>query len=293
MFEQANRNYEPWLFWLILAVPLVTLALQAGAVESRSDWPHPRQKLAVLAVLGLLLCWGFLRGNLAVRFGDVGVTTAVLGAWLLRTAVLRLGTARTFVLRLAVAAVLLVTVGGTVFVLVPPVRERLDHVGMTDRPLGAVDRAGVMTRRLVTWPLEQWASPDDAGPVRLMFYVRDCTAETDRVFIAPYLAQVHALAQRPFPAGHADLRPGFFDDLANQRLAVTRLMRQPVPLAILPAGDDYDGVRKEMPRIDAWLRTGFREYGDVDLGDGSRVKLFVRHGHERGTWRQTGWPCAR
>ena len=230
--------------------------------------------------------------DLTVRFGDVSVTTAILGAWLLRLAVLSLREGRSFVSRVATAAVAIVVLAGTVFVLVPSVRERLDHVGMVDRPLGAVDKARHMTTRLNTWPLEEWASPDDRGPTRLAFYVRDCTREEDRVFISPYLSQVHALAERPFPGGHGDLRPGFFSTAADQTLALTRLMRQQVPLAIMPAGDDYAGVRKEMPRIDAWLRTEFDEFGDVELDDGSRVKLFARHGRRTTrTYRQTGWPC--
>lgn len=294
IFEQASRNFEPWLFWLILALPLLTLAVQVGAVESRADWPHARQKLIVVSLLGLVLFWGFIRGNLSVRFGDVGVTTAVLAAWLLRASIRTMGSGRAFAVRLGVALAALFLVAGTVFVLVPSVRERLDHVGMVDRPLGAVDKARSLTARLVTWPLERWASPDDRGPVRLIFYVRECTADDDRVFISPYLAQVHALAQRAFPGGHADLRPGFYSTPADQRLALARLMRQPVPLAFMPAGADYEGVRKEMPRVDAWLRTEFRDLGDLDLGDGSRVKLFARRDRRQvRTYRDTGWPCFR
>ena len=294
IFEQANRNYEPWLFWLLLSLPLVTLVSQIGAVESRNDWPHARQKLLVAAALALILFWGFIRGNLIVRFGDVGVPSAILAAWLLRAAIRSLGAGKGFVARVAVAVVTLAAVGATVFVLLPPVRDRLELAGMTDRPLGAVDKARTMTARLVTWPLESWASPDDRGPTRLAFYVRDCTAADDRVFVSPYMAQVHALAERPFPGGHADLRPGFYDTVADQRLALLRLTRQRVALAVMPGGRDYDNVEKEMPRIHAWLRTEFREHGDVELGDGSEVKLFVRRDRvARGTYRDTGWPCLK
>lgn len=293
VFEQAGRNYEPWLFWLLLALPLAALAAQVGAVETRSDWPHARQKLVVASLLGLLLFWGFIRGNLAVRFGDVGVTTAVLAAWLLRAALRRLATGG-FAVRLATAFATLVAIAGTVFVLFPPVRTRLDNTGMVDRPLGAWDRAVAMRQRLVTWPLEGWLDRSREGTSRLIYYVRDCTADDDRVFISPYMAEVHALAQRAFPAGHADLRPGFYKTPADQKLALERLMRQRVALAIMPAGDNYSNIEKEMPRIDAWLRTWFREHGDIDLGNGDSVKLFVRRDREaRGTHQGTDWPCLR
>lgn len=294
IFEQASRNYEPWLFWLLLAVPLAALAAQVGAVETRSDWPHARQKLSVAALLALVLFWGFIRGNLGARFGDVGVPSAILAAWLLRAAIRSMGAGRGFVARVATAVATLAIVAGTVFVLLPPVRERLDHVGMTDRPLGAVDKATAMTARLVTWPLESWSSPDTRGPVRIAFYVRDCTAEDDRVFVSPYMAEIHALAQRPFPAGHADLRPGFYSTIADQRLALSRLARQRVAVAVLPAGADYANVQKDMPRIDAWLQTEFRKYGEFELGDGSQITLFVRRDRAvHGTYRDTGWPCLK
>jgi hypothetical protein len=294
VFVQASRNFEPWLFWLIVSLPLVTLTTQCRRSEPRTDWPYARQKLLVASLLGCVLAWAFLRGNLAVRVGDVSVTTAILGAWLLRLVLVSLGEGRSFLVRLATVSVALTVLAGTVFVLLPPVRERLDHVGMTDRPLGAFDKAIAMTGRLTTWPLEAWVSADEPGPTRLVFYIRECTEDEDRVFISPYLAQVHALAPRAFPGGHADLRPGFFSTPADQRLALARLMEQRVPLAIMPAGDDYEGVRKEMPRIDAWLRTEFREHGDVKLGDGSRVKLFARLDRpSSGSFRETDWPCFR
>ena len=294
VFEQALRNYEPWLFWLIIAVPVAVLVAQTGKPEQRSDWPHARQKLLVASLLGLVLVWGFIRGNLTGRFGDASVTTAILGAWLIHAAVRSVREGRSLAVRMTAAVGTLIVLTGTVLVLVPYVRTQLGNAGMLDRPLGAVDKAVEMTARLNTWPLEGWTSPDAPGPIRLAFYVRDCAAENDRVFISPYLPVVHALAQRPFPGGHGDLRPGFFSTPADQALTLARLMRHSVPLAIMPAGGDYEKVSTEMPRIDAWLRTEFNELGDVELGDGSSVKLFARRDRRTaGTWRQTGWPCFR
>ncbi len=291
VFAHATRNYEPWLFWVIVFAPVAAMAAQAGADRPRSDWPHARQKVLVASLLGLVLIWGFVRGNLSVRFGDVSVTTAVLGAWLLGAGARFVREPRAVALRVATAVVTAAVVAGTVLVLTPSMRRQLDLAAMLDRPLGATDKAWAMKARLVTWPLEAWTSPDAPGPTRLAFYIRDCTAEDERTFISPYLSLVHALAQRPFPAGHSDLRPGFYNTAADQALALARLERQRIPLAILPAA--YENVQREMPRIHAWLQTGFDEFGDVDLGNGDRVKLFAGKGRQVGTWRQTGWPCFR
>jgi hypothetical protein len=293
LFVHATRNYEPWLFWLIVAVPLVALAAQAGRSAPRSDWLHARQKVIVAALLALMLIWGFVRGNLSIRFGDVSVATAVLGAWLLGTAMRFLRDGRSIVWRVATVLIAVVLLAGTTLVLTPRMRRHLDQAGMVDRKFRVIERTRMMTARLVTWPLEQWTAPDAPGAIRLAFYIRDCTADDERTFISPYLSFVHALAQRPFPGGHGDLRPGFYDAEADQALAVARLERQRVPIAIMPTGNDYESVREEMPLIDRWLRAGFNEFGDVDLGNGTSVKLFARRGRTARVWGQTGWPCFR
>ena len=60
--------------------------------------------MLVVALLGLVLIWGFVRGNLSIRFGDVSVTTAVLAAWLLGAAVRCLREGRSVALRAAAPA---------------------------------------------------------------------------------------------------------------------------------------------------------------------------------------------
>lgn len=305
IFVQPIRNYEPWLFWLLVALPVMTLAvLPVSADGFRPRWPRARSKIAIVAVLAIVLDVGFLRGNLTSRVGDVSVTSAVLAAWLLRAGwtFARRGEiargARTLRVPMLVRApalvVLLATAGVTTLVLIPSVRERLDHAGMTERPLGVFDRFGVVTRRLQTWPLEFWSSPDAEGSMRLAFYLRDCTAPTDRVFISQYMPQVAALAQRAFAGGHGDLRPSFFTSPADQRLTLARLERQRVPIAIVPAGGEYEGFRKDFPRIDAYLATRYLSAGDVDLGGRVRVRLLVsRDMVPTGQYRQQGWPCFR
>jgi hypothetical protein len=59
----------------------------------------------------------------------------------------------------------------------------------------------------------------------------------------------------------------------------------------MSTGDDYESVRRNMPLIDGWLRAEFGEFGDVELGNGTLVKLFARRGRATGVWGRTGWPC--
>ncbi len=305
VFTQAIRNYEPWLFWLAVALPFLTAGLlPLSANGFRADWPHARRKMLVLAALGAVLVAGFLRGRLSSRFGDVSVTVALSCAFMLRACwtmardgvvTRREGPVRVPMAGRAVAALLAVVVlGGTWFITFPSVWNRLDLDAMTERPLGWYDRFNTITSRIQTWPLETWARRDDPGAVQLAFYLRDCTAPDARVFVSLYLPQVPALAQRPFAGGHGDLRPSFFTSVADQKLAIERLETQHVPVAVMPGGKDYEGFRKDFPRIDAYLATRYRIVGDFDIGLDEPVRLLAHRGVvQTGEYPLHQWPCFR
>ena len=196
--------------------------------------------------------------------------------------------------RAVTALVAVGVVGGTLFVIFPSFWNRLDLAEMTERPLGAIDRVSVITRRTTTWPLESWTSPDTSGPIQLAFYLRDCTAPDDRVFIARYMPEVSVLAQRPFAGGHGDLRPSFFTSAADQRLTIARLEHERVPVAIMPGGEDYEGFRKDFPRINAYFALRYRVVGDFKLGARDLVRLLVnRDIPSTGEYRLHRWPCFR
>ena len=288
-FTVAARNAEPWLFWFLVGLPIAALlTLPLASARVRPDWPNARLKIAVVALLTILLDVGFLRGRLSSRFGDVSVPSAVLAAWLLGTwAVLivrglparaaSLARWRMAAVRAAGIVALALMVVPTAMVLTPAFWERLDLAGMTERPGYPFERFALLTRRLrATWPLENWSSPDLPGSMKLAFYLRDCTEPDDRVFISQYLPQVPALAQRAFAGGHPDLRPGFFSTDADQRLTIARLRTHRVPIAILPTEEEYEGFRKDFPRVDAYFATDYRDAGEIDFEDGARVRVFVR-----------------
>ena len=164
----------------------------------------------------------------------------------------------------------------------------LDRFDLLQERIASVRASGA------SWPLEGWASPDDPGLMRLVFYIRDCTAPTDRIFVSQYFPQVLALAQRPFAAGHGDLRPGFFGTTADQQLAVARLAQQRVPLAVLPAADDLAWFKEHFPIVEDYLWTHLKSVGEYELGNDIRIHLLASRDIEpQGTWRETDWPCYR
>ena len=304
VFVAAKRHHVPWIFWLVIVLPMLTLAaLPLWNGSWRREWPNARRKVALVAVLGLILDWAFLRGNLEARFGDVSVTSAILGACLFSAgwAVVsgrfgRADSGRTPrpLTRLAAGTLVATLVGLTVFVEIPSFRHRMEGAHLLDRTELWKERFHDVRQKGETWPLERWATPDEPGLMRLVFYIRDCTAPTDRVFMSEYYPQVLALAKRPFAAGFGDLRLGFFETPEDQRLAVSRLARQRVPLAVMPAADGFGRFKDHFPIVDAYFTEHLRSAGEYDIGNGIRIHLLAsRDIPQTGTWGPSDWPCYR
>jgi hypothetical protein len=272
-------NRIAWMFYTELTAPvaaLVVLALvRCGA---RPDWPNATAKLAMVAVLAEVLNAGFLRSPLEGRLADPSVPHAILVAWLCATAVRLITRPRAVVsARLdrvvpvaatagVVIAMAVVGVYGTA--LTGNMYDRLDKATLVEGPGAAVRKALYMAGVYRTyWPLERWAKPDMSGPIRLAFYLRECTRPTDRVLLQYYMPQAFALADRAFAGGHADLRPGFFRTDEAQQLTIARLQRQSVPLVILETGDALENFRKSFPLITAYLDRRYDLVGDRALDE--------------------------
>lgn len=304
VFREAKRQFVPWTFWFLMALPLLGLAtLPLWNDRWPVAWPRARQKVALVVVLGVLVNWGFLRGNLQSRFGDVSVVAGFLLACLLavgmalargRTQVGGGSAAVATLVRLVAAALVVTGTAVTCFVLTPSFAHRMESANLTERSEQWWERMALIRERGTTWPLEGWAKAEDEGLLRLAFYLRDCTAPSDRTLVSDYWPQVTALAQRPFAAGHGDLRPGFFDTPADQALTVSRMRAQRVPLVIHPVGERLERFTSEFKDVNAYLNTAYRTVGQFDLGNDIEVTLLASRAIPPvGTWRDTGWPCYR
>ena len=157
----------------------------------------------------------------------------------------------------------------------------------------AVERIRSTTRRYQrTWPLENWASPDEEGPMRLAFYLRDCTRPTDHVFVPQFLPMVAAMAQRPFAGGHPALRSGFFSTLADQELTIARFEAQSIPIAIVPGGEAYGPFSSSFPLLIAYFSQRYEYLGDRDMGGGLVVGILSeRDAVPTGTYALLDAPC--
>ena len=300
----VRDNAVAWLFYLESALPLMALLLLTASRDGfRPGWPNARLKLAVVAVLALILDAGFLRSPLAARLADPSVPLAILVAWL-PVAAFRLAASRgslraglqrrSWLVRIpAVAAVssvlVLLAIG-----LSRELYDRLDAAALVDGPRAAFERVtyrAAQYRR--EWDLDSWVTRADRSElIDLSRYLHTCTRPADRVLVQGYLPQVLALARRGFAGGHADLRPGFFGSGDAQRLTVARLQRQSVPVILLDSGASYDEFRKGFPLVMAYIDRRYAVAGTREFDGRYGVTLFVARGLEPGgTFDPLGWPC--
>ena len=300
----VRDNGIAWLYYLEILLPLFACAVLAVSRDGfRPDWPQARAKLTMTAVLALVLDAGFLRSPLEARLADPSVPLAILASWLLvalvtlcmKTSALRPAVARrawlvraVFVpIGLAIALVCAVITSGDFY-------RRLDKAAMTDRLGKPFERAGNVADQLrADWNLGSWvARVDRPDLITLSLYINACTAPADRVLVQSYVPQVLALARRAFADVHADLRPGFFETEEAQRLTLSRLQRQSVPLILLETDESFRNLRKSFPIIVEYIDREYR-LASTHVFDGRfGMSLFVRRDLEaRGTWAPLDWPC--
>jgi hypothetical protein len=285
-------NGAAWVFYAEIALPMIALVVLLLSRDGfRAGWPRARAKIAVVAALGLVLNAGFLRSPIEARLADPSVPHAILLAWLVvaaftawrRSRPVALG-ATTLVLPVLVVFAVAVTAN---------LSDRLDAAVLLEGPSTALRRAAYMrTVMQERWPLARLAAPDDESPMKLAFYLQQCTKPTDRVLMQYYLPQVLALAERGFAGGHADLRPGFFTLPEAQRLTIARLERQSVPIVLLETGESLAAFRRSFPLITAYLDAHYVAAGERWIDDRYEVHLLVeRTAVPTRHYEILDWPC--
>ncbi len=280
-YSGLTANSEAWLFWVLVALPIVVLIVLARHRDAgRPSWPRARLKILAVALLAIVLNVAFLRSPLSARFGDVAVPHAILIGWLLSVTLGTVwrarATPRRLVLRAAVGFIAAIVTVITVLVLMPEVAGRLDE----SQVLESFDKSWQRTLDVSDQiqgdaQLENWVQRDDPGPTRLAYYARDCTRPDDRLFVGLYYSEVAALAGRAFAGGYPELRADFFNTAADQRLTIARLQSQSVPVVIMPVGKEAESFTRSFPFLDAYLRERYVDAGVRDLGGEQLVDVLV------------------
>jgi len=300
----VRDNGIAWFYYLEIALPIFALAVLAISRDAfRPGWPHAVPKIAIVALLGLILDAGFLRSPLEARLADPSVPHAILIAWLAAALPRMLVSRRSWRPSLQgwvppvrvgslVAAIPFVFVLWSIFS--NRLYDRLDAAYLVDGPGRAIARTRSLSQTLRDeWHLSTWANrPDRPGLITLALYLNACTPPNARIFVQPYIPQVLALAQRGFAAGHGDLRPGFFDTPEAQAMALRRMRRQAVPVVLLDVGDSLANFRESFPVLTAYFDAAYEVAGTHTFDDRIGITLLVRSdARQTGRFEPLGWPC--
>jgi hypothetical protein len=304
LVAKVRDNGAAWVYYTEILLPFVALFVLAVSRDGfRPEWPHAREKLAMVAVLGAALDAGFLRSPLEARLADPSVPLVILIAWLLvalprmlRSDVslqpswlpvrwpLKVGVS---LIGAGIALLFVVLVKGDLY-------TRLDKASMTDRFGKPFERVDVIANQLrVDWDLGLWAArPERPDLITLSLYINACTTPDDRVLVQSYLPQVLAIARRAFGGGHADLRPGFFEFEEAQKLTVERLRSRSVPIILLDTDDSLRSFYRSFPIVTAYIDQEYRQAGMHTFDDRFGLTLYVRKDRTpTGTYEPLGWPC--
>jgi hypothetical protein len=299
----VRDNRVAWLYYFEITLPILVILLIGLSRDGfRPAWPHARQKIAVVAVLGLVLDAGFLRSPLQARVADPSVPHAILIAWLAAAMPRMLSTrsswtpaaerwivpARVLVLAATVAAAFVLAA-----IFTNRIYNRLEDAYLTEGPRVALARSRTVSegaRR--DWDLSTWTTREDrSGLMTLALYLNTCTPPDARVFVQPYLPQVLGMARRGFAAGFGDLRPGFFDDPEFEALALRRMRGQDVPVVLLDVDDSLESFRESFPTLTAYFDAAYDRIATQTFDDRFGVTLLVKRGRQGGTFDLLGWPC--
>lgn len=300
----VRDNGIAWFYYLEIALPIFALAVLAISRDGfRPGWPRAVPKIAIVAILGLILDAGFLRSPLVARLADPSVPHAILIAWLAAALPRMLVSRRSWRpplqawavpvrLAVAIAAIPFAFVLWSVFS--NRLYDRLDDSYLVDGPGQAIARMQTVSRTLrEDWDPSTWTNrPGRSELMTLAFYLNTCTPPNARIFVQPYIPHVLTLARRGFAAGHGDLRPGFFDTPEAQTMALRRMRRQDVPVVLLDTGESLANFRESFPVLTGYFDAAYEMAGTHTFDDRIGITLLVRSdAHQTGVFEPLGWPC--
>jgi hypothetical protein len=290
------------LYYFELVLPVLALAVLAMSRDAfRPAWANAWPKVAVVAVLAIVLNAGFLRSPLLARLADPTVPHAILIAWLAAAlpAMFRLPNSwRPWCQRWRrpLAAGMTIAAAPLAFVLAVTViddfDDRVTNAALTEGPARALGAAASTVRGVRRdWELANWTDRRHRpGAITLAMYLNTCTPPGARIFVQPYIPQVPALGRRAFAGGHADLRAGFFNSEEAQALTVARLQRQEVPIALL--GEPVDAFERSFPVVGAYLRRNYDAVGSRAFDDRLTINLLVKKDLPAvRSYAELEWPC--
>ena len=280
----TTQNATAFLYYCFLCLPVVA-AVVLWRLRRTGD---PTRVLSTaghlvpLLVLAAMLNVGFLsRGSTNIRIADVGVTAAVILAWLMAVLIGR--DCRVIAPRLGVRVLLR---AGAVIVLCLTLfsanglaqgSRTLRDAGFTSGPVELITRAHDVWSRLGTHPSTFIRDEEQPGILRIAGYVRACTLTTDRLFVLGAHPELYYFSDRRFAGGHAWLLPSYYSADADEAQIVARLKSHRVPVVVTEARPMYDEeYRRVFEQVHQYLENEYSTAGEIEFGGPEPLRVLVR-----------------
>lgn len=277
----TDQVAERWLLGVFFVLPLVCACFAvarapAPGLDRRGDAAF----VVPLALLGVMVTWGFVRSNLETRLPDAIVPPVLLGGWL----VARSNGAGA---RTAVIALVAFT-----FLCVLPVGDVGEHINRS----GLFFHGGVQSR--MAWLHDRRHRPDllvkgqmTRGLVPVLSYIERCTRPTDRLVVTGNAPEEFVVAHRRFASRSPFFEPGYYASPGEQQGVVDAIEEAEVPLVLVELRT-LGAFELAFSHVAAGLKRSYTAFTDGLFEQATGIRLLTRRA-AIGTARDasTGWPC--
>ena len=293
-FFAVEQNGTAWLYYLTRLLPFAA----AGFVwlrRAESESPPPRTAVLAIAAMTAFASPLMIRGNVAVRLGDIGPLVAVLAAWTSHE-VARWRTGESFAWRTARSIAIVVIVGVTALstASVGFVWNQLGTAGLRHSWRATVNQSQQLWTYLSTLPGAAIDQPSPEGPLDISQYINRCTAPAERVVMMTYQPELLSFAGRLFGAGRLSILPDYALDSRQEQSLVSRWRGQSVPLAFVEFQEFWSPDSASTPVVRAYLHERYADVASMPVGSDRVLHVFAERARTpAGTFGPKGLPCFR
>jgi hypothetical protein len=293
-FFTTEQNGTAWLYSFTRLLPF---AAAAFAWIRRAESESAGARTAVLAIAGMTAFASplLIRGNVAVRLGDIGPVIAVLAAWTGHQAA-RWQTSDGPGWRAARSIVMLVIVGATALSVasVGVVWNQLGTAGLRHSWRATLHQSQQLWADLSTLPTAAIDRPSPEGPLDISQYLNRCTAPTDRVVLMTYQPEIVPYAGRLFGAGRLSILPNYALDPRQQQSLVSRWRGQSVPIALVEFEEFWSPQSTRFPTVRTYLHARYADVGGLPTAGNRVLHVFAERSRTPvGAFGPGRLPCFR
>ena len=274
-FFNVEQNGVTWLYYVMRVLPFVA-AFAAWKARHEDGRKHIATAGLAIAGMAAFAIPFLIRGNTAVRLGDVGPLLAVLFALSCNEATRARPAdgARSRSLRIALVVVLLV---GTALSArtVGYVGSQLRTAGLSEGWRATRLRAQQLWTALGDLPQSALEDDHPDNPFRVSRYINRCTLPSDRIVVMAYEPETLPYAGRLFGAGRVSVIPKYILGPHNEAELVGFWRHQSVPL-VLVEYEEFLTTTGGFPLVAGYLHEHYREAGRVMVSDAKTLRVFAR-----------------